>query len=94
MATKGGLKRRIQSACQDLQEAIFSEEATAAPAKRSRRGRSDQIWWAWVGDIKMPRNQGRLEAVLCSLVDLPAGKFGSQTPPDPKYLLKVCPGLA
>lgn len=60
----------------------------------TRGGSVGQIWWAWVGDIKMTRNQGRLEAVLCSLVDLPAGKFGSQTPPDPKYLARVCPGLA
>lgn len=53
-----------------------------------------QLWLAWVGDIRMTRNQGRLEPVLCSLVDLPAGKFGTQTPPSHKYLFQVCPGLA
>ena len=53
-----------------------------------------QQWWAWVGDIRMTRNEGRLEAVNCSLVDLPAGKFGSQTPVSMDYIKQVCPGLA
>lgn len=42
------------------------------------------VWYAWVGDPKMSTKGlgGRMEPVNCALVDLPSGKYGSQTTGD------------
>lgn len=42
------------------------------------------VWYAWVGYLGMSLKGpgGRMEPVNCALVDLPAGKFGSQTTGD------------
>lgn len=45
------------------------------------------VWYAWVGDLRMSLKGpgGRMEPVNCALVDLPSGKFGTQTTGDSEW---------
>lgn len=89
---RGGEAKRIKLAMYRQDQATHTGDDLVAHQGPS--GIRGHVWTAWVGYLSMPRNEGRREAVNCSLVDLPAGQFGTQTPVSKAYVKTVAAGLA
>ena len=88
MATKGGKHKRTQFAL----EQGFSGDGRNMAAMGQRRSR-DKAWYAWNGDIKLKRTEGRIEPVIGGVDMQQEGRYGTQTPVSRSHIDSVCPGL-
>lgn len=62
-------------------------------AALSRSRPRDKAWYAWNGDIKLKRSEGRIEPVIGGVDMQQEGRYGTQTPPEYDHLHRACPGL-
>jgi hypothetical protein len=90
MAKRGSRGRKAYA---DLQQVAFSGDGRNMAAMSQRRPK-DAGWVAWNGDIKLKRNEGRMELVYGGIDQQQEGKFGTLTPVSRDHIEAVCPGLA
>lgn len=88
---RGGQSKAVKAAMYRESQHTHTGDGSNMRCPSGSRGK---IVYAWNGDIRMKRNQGRMEPVNCALIDLPAGKFGTQTPASNDRIKLACPGLA
>lgn len=62
-------------------------------AAMGQRRSKDKAWYAWNGDIKLKRSEGRIEPVIGGVDMQQEGKYGTQTPVSRETMERVCPGL-
>ena len=75
----------------DPAKTYHGDDRNMAALGRSRP--RDKAWYAWNGDPKLKRSEGRMELVYGG-VEQQGGKYGSQTPVSQDWIAKVVPGLA
>jgi hypothetical protein len=90
MAKRGSRGRKAYA---DLQQVAFTGDGRNMAALSQRRPK-DAGWIAWNGDVKLKRNEGRLELVYGGIDQQQEGRYGTQTPVSRETIERVCPGLA